>query len=266
MVGLVAFAILIAVTAVQGSGPEEPLIAAGGNEIQLGLFSAVALLACVGYLLVVDGPLYRLLWLAAGIFLAGTVLAAGSRGALIGAALALAYIWIRQVTRSPRLWPLYAAATAACVAAVVVAGPRLAGPSAEKYQNRLFSTQVDEILGGRSYYLTRGWELSLDHPLGLGSGGFNAVTGLTHPHDLLLELSSEQGMLAVGIFVALAVASWRAGTTSYNRSKSVEAILSGGFIILLLAQASLSLGINDNRFLWFSFGLALALPRIALDR
>ena len=126
--------------------------------------------------------------------------------------------------------------------------------------------ELDAILGGRSYYLSKGWELSSITPSDWAAGVSTRVTGLTHPHDLLLELSSEQGLLAVGIFVALAFASWRASMTSYRRSKSLEAIVSGGFIILLLAQASLSLGINDNRFLWFSFGLALALPRIALDR
>ena len=79
MVGLVAFAVLIAITAVPGSGPEAPLVAAGGDEIQLGLNSSLALLAAVGYLLVIDRPLFRPVWFAAGIFLAGTVLAAGSR-------------------------------------------------------------------------------------------------------------------------------------------------------------------------------------------
>jgi hypothetical protein len=262
MVSLAAFGVLIAATAVPTDDVNKPLTVYGGIEIELGLDVGIGLVAAAGYLFFASSSPSRWLWLVPASFMAWIVIVAGSRGALIAAALGLGYVMVAHFIRTPRL------RTSAVVlvigglvgAAAIAAG--LAGQAGQKYETALFSTDTGSVLGLRGYLFHRGWELALDHPFGLGAAGFQSVTGLNHPHNILLQLADEQGLLAVVLFLTVTVAAWRARRLAPGGLGSPEAIAAGGLIVFLLVQALASLDINQDKPLWFAYGLAFALRTI----
>jgi hypothetical protein len=260
MIALVGVGLYVSLTAVRTVHQAAPLVAAGGNEIELATYAAIGMLASLGFLLLIgDSPL-RLLWLLPAGLLGVTVVQAGSRGVLAGTVLAVAFL-VAQAAFHPlpgRARLLTAVAAGAVVA--LVSGNALAGGAEHKYTHYLFHSNVDSILVGRGWILTRGWELSVAHPLGLGAGGFDWATGWDHSHNMFFELSSEQGMVAVALVLALIVAAWRARLRGPG-GRSPESAVCGALIVLFFVQALVTNGPNDSRPLWFALGLALTLPQ-----
>ncbi|HEY5319836.1 MAG TPA: hypothetical protein VIJ76_03065, partial [Galbitalea sp.] len=136
------------------------------------------------------------------------------------------------------------------------------GLAAKKYQAVLFSSDTSQVLGLRQYLYHRGWEIAVHHPMGIGSGGFQAVTDLNYPHNILLELADEHGLLAVSLFILLVLAAWSARVAAYSGARG-ESIMVGGLILFCLLESLGSFDINQDKPLWFALGLALALPRLA---
>jgi hypothetical protein len=260
MVSLVLVGLFVSQTAVDTGHPAAPLVAAGGNEIELAAYAAWGMLAALGYLFLVGrGPL-SLLWVAPAALLGVTVVQAGSRGILAGTVLAIAFLTAQAALyRLPGRARLLGAVGAGALLAALVGG-RLAGGATHKYTHYLFHANLDSMLIGREWVLTRGWELSIAHPLGLGAGGFDWATGWEHSHNMFFELSSEQGMIAVALAVALIVAAWRARLRGPG-GRSPESAVCGAVILLFGVQAFITNGPNDSRPLWFMLGLALALPQ-----
>jgi hypothetical protein len=260
MVCLVLVGLFVSQTAVRTDHPAAPLVAAGGNEIELAAYAAWGMLAALGYLLLVGrGPL-SLLWVAPAALLGVTVVQAGSRGILAGTVLAIAFLAAQAALyRLPGRARLLAVVGAGALVAALV-GDRLAGGATHKYTHYLFHANLDSLLIGREWILTRGWELSIAHPFGLGAGGFDWATGWDHSHNMFFELSSEQGMIAVALATALIAAAWRARLRGPG-GRSPESAICGAVILLFLVQAFITNGPNDSRPLWFMLGLALALPQ-----
>lgn len=268
VVALTALCLLVSLTAVPTEDVAQPVRAAGeGNEIQLGLFSAIGLIATLVFLRV-EGGRARYLWLAAAPVFAFYVVAAGSRAALVGAVLALAFFAGTLVVSRPTVGRILFGVLLAGGVAWLVSSPGAIGLAGEKYAEQLFSTTPSSVVGGRGYLLERGLELSLANPVGLGPGGYSVELGpverVIHPHNLLLELGSEFGVVAIGLFLALVVAAWRALSRAPGGRLGPEALLVGALLVLVLVEASVSLELNQGRELWFSLGLALALPALRL--
>jgi len=260
---LVGFALLIALTARTTPVVGQPLATAGGNEIQLGVTSGFAVVAIAGYLVRVGPPLWRVAWLVAAGYLGYTVVSAGSRGALVATAVSLVYVAVRQllVERS-RLVPLVVAGVAA--AALVLGTSSLGGDRAAqaKYRQTLFSADPARILGSRDYLLQRGYELAVEHPFGLGVGGFDAVTGgLQYPHNLVLELGDEEGLIGIALVACLVAAAWRERLRGPLPPRTPEFGVAGALTLLALVESMFSFDLNSNRLLWFAIGLLAALAR-----
>ena len=267
LAALVGFSLLLAVTAQPTDVTTQPLVALGGNEIQLGIYSGFALVAILGYLRFVGHAYLRLVWLVPAGVLGYTLAAAGSRGALISSIVALIFLAARQLLfERSRL--LAALLLGVVVAVLALGGSSLAGQgAAAKYQESLFSSDAARIVGSRDYLMAQGLELGLAHPFGLGAGGFDAVTdGLQYPHNLLLELADEQGLLGVFLLLALLVCAWRARYRGRLGRGAHEVGLTGALIVFAATESMFSLDLNGNRLLWFAFGLAAALPRFSAER
>lgn len=263
MLALVGFGLLLALTAHPTKEVSNPLVIAGGTEIELGLYSAAGLIAAVGYLFVAGPSRWKFLWLVPAGFLAVTTLSSGSRGGLAGSAIGLIFVLTRHFLAFPRLRIFLLVLVAIASLTLLLNGSRLAGGASAKYKQGLFASSVSQVLGRRQYLYRRAWDITIAHPMGLGGGGFaSASTGLNYPHNIFLELGSEYGLPAVGLFTALLVAAWRSRRRVLGGPGSPAAIAAGGFVILLLCEALLSFDINQNRFLFFALGLCFALPRI----
>jgi O-antigen ligase len=267
LAALVGFALVLALTARPTEVTTQPLATLGGNEIQLGVYSGFALLAILGYLRFVGPPHLRPLWFVPAGMLGYALAAAGSRGALISSIVALVFLMGRQLLfERSRSLTLVAIVFVALIAAF--GGASVAGPGAAvKYQESLFSSDTARIVGSRDYLVESGVQLGLAHPLGLGVGGFDAVTqGLQYPHNLLLELADEQGLVGVVLFLALLVCAWRARYRGSLGRSAHELGLTGALIVFALTESMVSFDLNGNRLLWFAFGLAAALPRFSPER
>jgi O-antigen ligase len=183
---------------------------------------------------------------------------------LAGTVLALAFLTFQMALYPIPGRKLFLAVMGAGAAAAAIAGQQLAGAATHKYTYYLFHADLKSMLIGREWILSRGWELSLAHPLGLGAGGFQWETNWEHSHNMFFELASELGMIAVALVGALIVAAWRARLHGPG-GRSPESAICGALILLLLVLALVANGPNDSRPLWFALALALALPQFRRD-
>jgi O-antigen ligase len=264
-VALVAFGLLIALTAVRTSNLGQPVAAAGGNEIQAALYPAVGVVCIATYLvLLTHGARRRLLVLLPLVVLVPATFGAGSRGVVIAAIAVALYAGGRAIATSRRRGMVLAGVAAALLAGMVF-WPYLAGPAADRYKRQLVSTDVNRVLGDRAYLYEHGLSIAASNPIsGVGAGGF-AYASLVYeknqyPHNIFLEFAAEEGVLAAGLFGMLVIAAWRARLHASVGVRAPETLFSGALILLFLAEAMVSFDINSNRGLWFALGVAFALP------
>jgi hypothetical protein len=265
MVGLAAFSVVVVLLAVPTGDPNQPLSVVGtssGGEIELASDCAVGLFAAVYLVMRHRGPA-RLLAIAAGLLLAKTMVAAGSRGIIAGLLLALAYLAVvtwRSWVRGRRFWLVLAS-----VAALAVAIPQVAGVGLARYRSQLFTENTSAVLGQRTYIFDTARDLAVNHPLGLGAGGFQHVTGLAYPHNIELHLAVNFGLPTLSLFLLLVGAAWSARRRALRYGWRAESIGVGMLMIILVADSQVSNGLNNSpsRCMWLAFGLALVLPRLA---
>jgi O-antigen ligase len=257
---IVALSLYVAFTAISTGDPTQPLIVAGGDEIELGTYTAVGVIAAVTYLSAFGRVSRRVVALAAAAYLGQTVIQSGSRGALVSCSVALGFFVMSGLTVSRNRARLLLAA-GLVLAALVVASPQLTGNATLKYKDSLFTTKTGSVVGSRQYLLARGWEIAVAHPFGIGAAGFDAATnGLGWPHNIILELADEQGIIGVALFLALIGIGWRARLRAPGGPRSPEALFAGSLILLFLVEALFSNNLDGNRPVWFAVGVALALP------
>jgi O-antigen ligase len=261
MICLVLVSLVVAATAVPGKGNQALIIAGGTSEIELALYATSGVVAVAGYLLLVGRSRWRFLWIVPAVYLAKIVIDAGSRGVLIGTIVAMLTIGIRAVLRSSvKLVPI-AVMVAAAIGLVIFASS-LSGPAAAKYQTLLGSSETT-TLGKRNYLLQDGIDLALAHPMGRGAGGYTYETNFTYPHNALVEVADEQGIIGLTLLLGLIIAAFRYSLRAREGPLSPEAILAGALLIVLVADAMVSQTFTQFRELWFAMGLALAVPAIA---
>ena len=265
MIFLVAASLVVALTAVPGEDPNQPLTVAGGDsEIELALYASSGVVASI-YLLLAMTTRWRIIFAIPAVMLAQTVIAAGSRGALIGTILALLVIAAQTVWRSrSKVVPIML--IAAAVIAVISLGAEVAGPAAlEKYEGLVGGGAGPETLGKRNFLVRDGVQIFLEYPMGRGASGYEHDVGFEYPHNAFVEVAAEQGVIGLALLIALMVAAFSAVRRAKEGPLSPEAILAGGLLIVLVADSMVSQTFTQFRELWFAMGLALAVPFIGRD-
>jgi O-antigen ligase len=261
MMFLLAASLVVALTAVPGRDPTEPLTVAGGHsEIELALYASSGLVAAVGYLMLVGRSPLRFLWLIPGLFLAETVISAGSRGVLIGSVLALLTIGVRTIAASRVKVVPIAVMVAAAIGAFAFAS-NLSGPAATKYQGLIGNNEAT-TLGKRNFLLQDGIDLAVAYPMGRGASGYQFETLFPYPHNAFVEVAAEQGIIGLALLVLLMAAAFRSSLRARGGPRSPESILAGGLLIVLVMDAMVSQTFTQFRELWLAMGLAIALPNI----
>ena len=266
MIFLVLASLLVAQTAVAGESPNQPLTVAGGeSQIELALYSSSGVIAAIYLLLSITAP-WRVVFLLPAVLLAQTVIAAGSRGVLIGTILALLIMGAMAVARSRmKLVPI--AFIAAAVIAVVAFGAEVAGPAASaKYEGLVGGGASPETLGKRNFLVQDGIQLFLEYPMGRGASGYQHEVGFNYPHNALVEVAAEQGVIGLALLLGLIVAAFVSIRRAKDGPFSAEAILLTGLLVVLVADAMVSQTFTQFRELWFAMGLALAIPYIGSRR
>jgi O-antigen ligase len=265
-VALVALSTAIALTAVHTGNVNTPLTIAGSkDEIDVALYTSLGVFAAIGYLVLTTRHIWRFLWFVPAGICASTIVQSGSRGVLIAASVALLVAAAFAIARA-RLRILAALGVAVAIVAVALAAPQLAGRAGKKYQQELFSGNTAQVLGKRDFLLRYGADLAIAHPMGLGIAGYQAVTGYIYPHNALLEAADEEGILGLGLLLALILAAWRSARRAWAGRTSPEAVFAATLLVVMVGEAMFSTSFTQNRLMWFALGLAFAVPRIPPTR
>jgi hypothetical protein len=270
MVLLVALGILVGALAQETGHEARPLVLPGSeNEIDVGLLTGIGLVALIAYLWPATPGLWRALWLAPAGFLLWRLVGAGSRGALLGALIAIAVALALQLWRARTRGPALAL-LAVLVALAPIAWTSSSPDARAKYTAVLQlsdagpAAALDAGGGERSEIAGAATRIFLDHPMGVGSAGYEALSGWDRPHNIVLELGSELGVAGVAAFLLLIAGVATAVLPQVRRGGAAgEAVAATALVVLPLTVAFSSFDLNDNRMLWLCLGIALSVPQIA---
>jgi O-antigen ligase len=102
--------------------------------------------------------------------------------------------------------------------------------------------------------------LFVAHPvIGAGTSGYETAAGYEYPHNLVLHVASEFGLVGLAVLGALGIAAlltWRPTST--------VSVALGALLAFLVLNAMVSNGIYENRMLWGVWLVLLAGPLVAL--
>ena len=228
------------------------------DPIALGRLAAAGLLIAL-YVLLAERK-YRLVGLIGVPLMTVTLLASGGRGSLLGVIAGMAVLFgvhsVFAVRRSRIL--------AAIAASVVVASLVVPGAAVTRSTSVFFGGSEGLNSGGRTALWSTAWNAFVTHPLeGLGTGGFAALDlPENYPHNLLLEIASELGviglvplLLTLGVgFFTITGAIRRGPASDRGLTVLVAALLTSAFV-----NALFSTDIPANYDVWLYLGLGVGM-------
>ena len=233
------------------------------NPIQLGRESAQGLIIGVYALIASRRGSLRALALCLSPALGVSLIAAGSRGPVLGALVGLVVLLALTLKeRETRLRLVFF--VGAGVAMAVLAAQILPGQSISRSLSFLTGSGSGLSSTGRYALWSEAQSLFVDHPLfGIGTGGFFAADGVNHyPHNLLVEVAAELGFVGLALLLAFLVSSAasvaRARRVSSGEDRSAAAVVTALFAAALV-NSLFSGDIQTNAGLWLAAGLGLGL-------
>jgi O-antigen ligase len=124
--------------------------------------------------------------------------------------------------------------------------------------SRFITLTETHYLSQRDILASAAWHLFLDHPsVGVGLGGFQSAGAPSYyPHNLLLQVASEGGVVGLVLLLAglgLLVYRW-------FQPRSVEHDFILAIWLLYFVASQVSGHIYDARLIWF-YGMAYMLPK-----
>ncbi len=110
--------------------------------------------------------------------------------------------------------------------------------------------------GGRTLLVQQGWTLFAGHPLfGAGLGSFVGLAAYPYPHNILLEVAGEMGLVGVVVLLVPLLAGWVRLVAAGIRTGSQAAATAAVIVLAYTVVANLSGDLASQRGLWV-FGLA----------
>ncbi len=191
------------------------------------------------------------------------MLAAGSRGPVVAFAVGLIAL-LGLVATSPQARRRLLLVGAGLLGAAILVPLALPSSSIGRAISTLLGSTSGLSSNGRSQLWAQAFSSFAEHPLfGLGTGGFAALDPeKLYPHNILLEMSVELGIvgtvLIAGIVVSFArrlYAAWR--TT--NARDMIEAATLIALFVMIFVNALFSGAIQDNAELWLWGGMGVGM-------
>jgi O-antigen ligase len=254
--------VLMSINSFSMLGGHERLVAPSGENTQLGEAAALGIVS-IWFLLLPRQPFHwRVLSYGAVLVLIVALIGSGSRGPTVGLVCCILVSFILY----KRLLLDVALITSSCVLVL----PRVHIPDfSYKYLGTLirYVGDTDSLLSMRKDLMQLGWQLTLQHPwLGVGIAGYPFYSPLPNrwnwPHNLLLELGSELGVIAPLVVCCLFVCAFWASFKQVIDEHFPHRRLCGvvlGFLVFGLINILNKGNINDHRVLWLSLGLPFLL-------
>lgn len=195
----------------------------------------------------------RLILLAAVAVMIYVALSSGSRGPVIGVALAL----VGALFLSPGFRPYRGRATVILVIVGGVATWYAVNVGADGFTRiiSLLSGEGDASTQARQSLWAEGWATIQQSPLGIGWGEYSSGV-FTYPHNLIIEVGIEAGVIVSSLLVLYILVSL--GRLA-KLSKTIDMVPLLALLIFALFNAMVSSDINGNRLLWVMLSVAWVL-------
>lgn len=107
--------------------------------------------------------------------------------------------------------------------------------------------------------------LAVEHPLlGVGTGGFTAHHYLAYPHNIILEVASENGLIGLMMLLSLVLSAIYFGKVALLKSKkerSTTAVLLVGLVLLVFVEAQFSFALWMHKHLYIFLALLVGLVK-----
>jgi O-antigen ligase len=233
------------------------------NPIQLGRQSAEGLLFASYLLLAGSRAWARAAATIVAPVLAISLLAAGSRGPVLGAIAGMLTLFLVLARNAAARRRLFLAAVAGLIG-VVLAMQFVPGQSIQRSLSFLDGSGSGISSNGRVQLWSVAWQLFTSHPvLGVGTGSFFGFDGLNeYPHNLLLEAAAELGFVGLVLMLGFLVSSWRTilkASSRLGHSGRPQMALVAALFVSAVVNAMFSGDIPTNSDLWLAAGLGLGL-------
>ena len=251
-----AAAVIFALAAlfINGPGEQGRYSAFGGGpnvfvriEI-LGVISAVALFLLTRRIL----PL-----LVIPLFLLAAVLSGSRAGLLAGVAVGAAALW--RIRHRLRTGPVVAAG-AVLVAATVTVWAFAPPAFTSLFQERFVEQTVEQhYLSDRTDIWAAAWRLAVDHPIaGAGLDGFYGLIGVNqgveYPHNYVLGVAAEGGLIGIGL-LGTAIVLW-ARTVRHGGARPQHTGLAVAAAVFVALSSLFSGDYYDARLAWLFAAMA----------
>jgi O-antigen ligase len=222
---------------------------------------------------VTETPFWRkALTIVALSILVGGLVTSASRGAMFSTAIAASYL----------LFKVYKGRSKVFVGIIAIAALACAGTAFYFLRNMdsgKYTEKADEIIQmveghGSSgtaaqrlaFYQAAFREIEQRPLLGLGVGGWSVYyfgkDERAYPHDLLLEITTEEGLVGLVAFLIFIFAVYRASRELCDLTGPHFAVLAGLLLFTLIATM-FSGDLDDDRVLWLWSGMTLAVIHFA---
>lgn len=229
----------------------------GSNTIAPGRYTGAALVALLTMMAV-----KRVRWWVALVPLLGTaglLWATGSRGPLVAVAVSMLVVMPLVLSSRHRARALLVAALAGGLAMYYFAH------STAQVQDRLsvlLANDKGQSVYERLYMWSTTWQVFQDSPTGVGWGGLapDLYPIARYPHDLVLEMAAEGGVVALLALAVVVVVAYMRGFRN-ARSGDWTALALVALLTFWLTNALVSGDLNDNRGVFLFAGACIALGR-----
>ena len=251
----------LAINSMTMLGGEERMVSPSGLNTELGAASAVAMILVWGFLFPRLSLGRRILLYPVLGVLGVALIGSGGRFANVSAVVC---ILLGAFLCSRLFWDILIAGALGIVALPFIWIPQA---SFDYLQSLWHPTQA---MGTRNDLMWLGVRMFSEHPiLGVGAQGFrylspNPLT-YNYPHNLILELGSEMGIVAALAFLAIAFGAFREAIRQLRDPLLRTNPLVSTVLLLLIyvfLDAMVSGDINDLRFMWFVFALPFVLRHL----
>jgi O-antigen ligase len=261
----VVLAMVTAVFTVMNPPADDGRLTIGSEGNTIGISHVL----CTAALILLVGALTDLVrrrgWAVVGaIALVAVAAAIGSRGPLLSlvfALLATGAVWLARVPR--KLAPVLLAVLAAAAVLPFISLPQ---DSSQRLSRAVHDPVSSFRTDPRYDTFSEAVTLIEHHPIvGVGAGGFQSVGTLAvppedYPHNIVLEVWAELGVVPLAILLAsiltLLAGLWRGAWrhAADNAGRLLYVLI--GFLLFNLFETLLTGDLNENRAFWGVFGLA----------
>jgi O-antigen ligase len=275
LLGMLGIGLVLAVEGLLEGG--ERFTAFGSNTLAMGYGAGAASLIAL-FLVLPDlrtGVLKAMTLITIGL-LAVAMIGSGTRGSLLALVVSIAVTFFLSLALGHRRkFVLMSVIAMAGIVVFVFSSSLVPASSLERFNVLLHGTETqveNSSASTRLFYWRQSLALFSKYPLvGSGTGGFAwFVSGgdiEEYPHNIVLELATETGIVGLTIFACLVLFTVQNLLSALHVSALIEdfnrSLLVTLFAILTfeLVGAMLSGDLNDGRGLWALFGVIIAVSR-----